>query len=236
MGCLSSYFSFDPPPTSPLLHCMINLSNANSDQGASLKNNYILIDFENVQPKSLKILNGHPFQVLLFVGSNQTKVPIDLATEMQALGNKASYIQIEGNGRNALDFHIAFYAGQLAEKDLDCYLHIISKDTGFDALVKHLKTKKIHASRVKELADIPILRISSAKSDKEKIDAIVKSLTARGNARPRKVQTLANTINSLFSKSLDEAELSSLIEALKKQKYITVDGNNVSYQAPISGA
>lgn len=200
-----------------------------------MKNNYILIDFENVQPKSLKILNGHPFQVLLFVGSNQTKVPIDLVTEMQALGDKARYVQIEGSGRNALDFHIAFYAGQLAERDPDCFLHIISKDTGFDPLVNHLKTKKLYASRVKELADIPILKISSAKSDKEKIDAIVKSLTARGNARPRKVQTLANTINALFSKSLDEAELMSLIEALKKQKHITVDGNNVSYQAPISG-
>lgn len=201
-----------------------------------MKNNYILIDFENVQPKSLKILNGHPFQVLLFVGSNQTKIPINLATEMQALGDKARYVQIEGSGRNALDFHIAFYAGQLAEKDPNCFLHIITKDTGFDPLVKHLKTKKIHATRVKELADIPILQISNAKSAKEKIEAIVKSLTSRGNARPRKVQTLSNTINALFSKSLDEAELISLIEALKKQKYITVDDNNVSYQAPISGA
>lgn len=172
----------------------------------------------------------------MFVGSNQTKIPIDLATEMQALSDKAKYVRIEGNGRNALDFHIAFYAGQLAEKDPDCFLHIITKDTGFDPLVKHLKTKKIHAARVKELADIPILQISRTKSVKEKIEAIVKSLTARGNTRPRKVQTLANTINALFSKTLDEAELMSLIEALKKQNYITVDGSNVSYQAPVSGA
>lgn len=78
-----------------------------------MKNNYILIDFENVQPMSLKILHGHPIRVLLFVGTNQTKVPIDLVTEMQALGDKARYVQIEGNGRNALDFHLAFYAGQL---------------------------------------------------------------------------------------------------------------------------
>ncbi len=200
-----------------------------------MKNNYILIDFENVQPKSLKLLNGHPFQVLLFVGSNQAKISFDLAAEMQALGDKAKYIKIEGSGRNALDFHIAFYAGQLAERDPDCYLHIISKDTGFDPLVKHLKSKKIHVGRMKELADIPILQISNAQTAKEKIEAIVKSLTARGNARPRKIQTLANTINALFSKSLEEAELMALIEALKKQKYITIDETNVSYQSPISG-
>jgi PIN domain len=199
-----------------------------------LKNNYILIDYENVQPKSLAILNGHPFKVLLFVGSNQTKIPIELASEMQALGSNAEYVRIDGNGPNALDFHISFYAGQLAERDADCYLHIISKDTGFDPLVKHLKARKIHAQKLKSLADIPLLRISNAKSVNEKVAAIVKSLTARGQARPRKVKTLANTINALFMKTLEEAELMNLIEELRKQKYITIEAQNVSYQLPIS--
>ena len=199
-----------------------------------MKNNYILIDYENVQPKSLAILNGHPFKVLLFVGSNQSKIPIELASEMQTLGSNAEYVRIDGNGPNALDFHISFYAGQLAERDTDCYLHIISKDTGFDPLVKHLKARKIHAQRLKALADIPLLRISNAKSVNEKVVAIVKSLTARGQARPRKVKTLANTINSLFMKTLEEAELMNLIEELRKQKYVIIEAQNVSYQPPIS--
>ena len=111
-------------------------------------------------------------------GSNQSKIPIDLASAMQALGTNAEYIRIDGNGRNALDFHLAFYAGQIAERDPTCYLHIISKDSGFDPLVKHLKAKKIFAQRLGNLTDIPILKISNAKTTKEKVDAIVKSLTA----------------------------------------------------------
>ena len=80
-----------------------------------MKNNYILIDFENVHPKSLEILNGHPFKVIVFVGANQAKVPFELVMSMQALGDNAEYVQIAGNGPNALDFHIAFYIGQLKE-------------------------------------------------------------------------------------------------------------------------
>lgn len=198
-----------------------------------MKNNYILIDYENVQPKSLSILNGHDFKVIVFVGENQAKIPFELASALQVLGSNASYVKIGGNGPNALDFHIAFYIGQLAEKDPDAYFHIISKDSGFDPLIKHLKGRKIHAQREKDLAEIPLLRISSTTSIEEKIEAIVKSLTARGHARPRKVKTLANTINALFMKKLEEGELVALIEQLKKRGIIVVNNENISYKPPI---
>jgi len=199
-----------------------------------LKNNYILIDYENVQPKNLSILNGHPVKVIVFVGANQAKVPFDLAATLQALGSNAEYVKIRGNGSNALDFHIAFYIGQLAERDPDAYFHIISKDTGFDPLIKHLKENKIYSQREKYLSEIPFLRISNAGSSGEKIAAIVKSLSARGHARPRKVKTLANTINSLFMKTLEESELMSLIEQLRQQQYVVIESGNVSYKPPIS--
>jgi hypothetical protein len=199
-----------------------------------LKNNYILIDYENVQPKNLAILNGHPVKVIVFVGANQAKLPFDLASSLQALGSSAEYVKIGGNGSNALDFHIAFYIGQLAERDPDAYFHIISKDTGFDPLIKHLRNRKIITHRKKDLAEIPLLRIANATSTAEKIAAIVKSLSTRGHARPRKVKTLANTINSLFMKTLEQSELMSLIEQLCRQQYVVVDGENVSYKLPAS--
>ncbi len=199
-----------------------------------MKNNYVLIDFENVQPKNLAILNGHEFKVIVFVGSNQAKVPFDLACALQALGNNAEYIKIGGNGPNALDFHIAFYIGQLAEKDPNSYFHIISKDAGFDPLIKHLKERKIFAQRERDLTEIPLLRISNATSAEEKLGAIVKSLAARGHSRPRKVKTLTNTINALFSKTLEDTELMDLIEEMKKRSLIVVENECVNYRPPIS--
>ncbi len=53
----------------------------------------MLIDFENVQPKNLEVLAEHPFKVLVFVGANQVKVPFELASAMQLLGDDARYIK-----------------------------------------------------------------------------------------------------------------------------------------------
>ena len=199
-----------------------------------MKNNYILIDYENVQPKSLSILNGHEFKVLVFVGASQTKIPFELASTLQTLGSNAQYIKIGGSGSNALDFHIAFYVGQISERDPNAYFHIISKDTGFDPLIKHLKDRNILVMREKELSEIPLLRVSNATSITEKVDAIVKSLASRGQSRPRKVKTLSNTINALFMKKLDEAELENIILEMKKQKLIIVENESISYRPPIS--
>ena len=194
--------------------------------------NYILIDFENVHPKNLELVTKHPFKVYVFVGANQSKVPFDLADSMQLLGNDAKYIKIAGNGQNALDFHIAYYIGELAGKDPDAHFHIISKDKGFDPLIKHLKARKTKVMRETDLAEIPLLRVPASTSNDEKIAAIVKNLGGRGQSRPRKVRTLENTINTLFTRKLEKNELGELIKELQKRKLIVVNQGNVSYKLP----
>lgn len=197
-----------------------------------LKTNYVLIDFENVQPKNLELLNGHGFKVIVFVGSKQVKISFDLACAMQSLGADAEYVKIEGNGPNALDFHIAFYMGNIAARDPDCYFHIISKDTGFDPLIKHLKARRIYAQREKDISEIPLLKISNSKSMAERIDAIVEFLKVRGAAKPRAVKTLSNSINSLFMKKLEEDELGKIMDELIRQKIVVTNGSKVTYQLP----
>ena len=194
--------------------------------------NYVLIDFENVQPRNLEILKHHSFKVLVFVGANQAKVPFDLAAAMQALGESAQYVKISSSGKNALDFHIAYYIGELAANEPEAYFHIISRDTGFDPLIRHLKSKKIKVQRERDLSEIPVLRISTSTSNDEKISAIVKNLAGRGQSRPRKVKTLSNTINSLFTENLSEQQLASLVKALEQKQYIKVNDSHVSYHLP----
>jgi len=193
---------------------------------------YVLIDFENVQPRNLELLAKHPFRVFVFVGASQTKVSFDLADSMQLLGNSAKYIKISGNGQNALDFHVAYYIGELAAKDPGAHFHIISKDKGFDPLIKHLSSRQIRVQREKDLAEIPLLRVSNTTSSDEKIAAIVKNLGGRGQSRPRKVRTLENTINTLFTKKLDKDELAALVKELQQRKLIVVKQGNVSYKLP----
>ena len=198
-----------------------------------MSKHYILIDYENVQPKSLSVLQGAPnqaFRIMVFVGADQSKLPLDLVSSMQGFGDKAQYVQITGSGRNALDFHIAYYLGTLTERDPNGIFHVISKDTGYDQLIRHLKGKKVNAARRKDLFGIPWLSSTNKKPADEQISAIVKNLSARGSGRPRKVKTLKNTINSLFGNKLEPGQIDDLVKDLREKKFIVIKQENVTYK------
>ncbi|MEZ5791143.1 MAG: PIN domain-containing protein [Nitratireductor sp.] len=200
-----------------------------------MKNNYVLIDFENVQPVNVDLLKGRNFKLIVFVGASQKNIPCDFAMALQDLGENASYVKISGNGSNALDFHIACYLGEMAAKDASGRFHVISRDKGYDPLIAHMRERSICVRRHEELAEIPCLRVSNSRTLDEKIDAIVASLISRGTARPRKVKTLANTVNALFQKTLNDAEQTNLIKELQKRRHIVVKDQSVSYGPLVGG-
>ncbi|MEM7357926.1 MAG: PIN domain-containing protein [Pseudomonadota bacterium] len=192
--------------------------------------NYVLIDFENLQPANASVLVGHGFKVLVFVGERQTKVPYDLANALQKLGTDAEYIKIGGQGSNALDFHIAFYIGTLVRDETKRYFHIISKDKGFDPLIKHLKGLGVWVQRHSDISTIPILKLINSTSLTERLEAVVEFLSSRGNSKPRKLKTLTNSVRSLFMRRLDEKELEELMEELERRKLISMSKEGaVSY-------
>ncbi len=192
----------------------------------------MLVDFENIQPKNMSLLNGGPFKIKVFVGANQAKIPLEMARALQVFGPDAEYIQIDGNGSNALDFHIAYYIGRLATETPDAYFHVISKDTGFDPLIKHLKVQKIFCQRSTSIADIPLLKISNNKSIPEKIEAVIDNLAKNKTSKPRTLKTLRSTIKSLFVNQLADDELDGLLEQLSKRGAINITDNKVAYAFP----
>ena len=198
-----------------------------------MKTNYVFIDFENMQRHDVGLLKGIPGRVFLFVGANQSKIPFDLAAKFQKLGEQGHYIQIEGSGHNALDFHIAFYVGQMAERDPKGVFSIVSKDTGFDPLIRHLNGSGITAKRITDLKTIARENVAENKPADEKIQAIIKNLRDRGQSKPRNLKTLHNVAHALFLKKLDENKLEELIEQLKKLEIISVNAQGkVSYKLP----
>jgi hypothetical protein len=194
-----------------------------------MRTHYVLVDFENVQPANLRLLDGTPCKVMVFVGANQTRVPIELAQALQRFGTDAEYIRISGNGSNALDFHIAYRLGELMQRDPEACFHVISKDTGFDPLLDYLRRRGVRAQRSKDVADIPFLKLSNAKSRAEKLEAVVQNLRIRGQSRPRRVKTLTSSINALFQKGLDSQELTALVGDLERAGHISIAGEAVTY-------
>lgn len=120
--------------------------------------NYVLIDHENVQPADLDMLQLGPFKIKLFLGPGQNKLSTTLAISMQRLGDDAEYIQVATAGKNALDFHLSFYIGQLSARQPTAFFHIISKDGGFDPLIQHLRARGIAAHRCDSIAAIPLFK------------------------------------------------------------------------------
>lgn len=115
---------------------------------------FVLIDFENVQPKILERLRPGSFRVKVFLGQHQSKLMLELVQRLQPFGSDAEYIQIQGSGPDAVDFHIAFYIGQLAAVEPATTFTIVSKDRGFDPLVRHLALRGIDCRRLPELPEL----------------------------------------------------------------------------------
>ena len=194
-----------------------------------MRTNYVLIDYENVQPDALDRLVDEHFKVLVFVGASQSKLSFETAAALQKLGSRAQYIRISGNGSNALDFHLAMYLGELIAADPTAFFHIISKDKGFDPLIVHLKGRKVFAARSPSVQDIPLVKAASAESLSEQLALAKDHLEKRGSNRPKTLKTLKSSLDALFQHKLAHEGLDAVIEALQRAGVLTVEGTKVSY-------
>jgi len=201
-----------------------------------MRTNIVLIDYENVQPADLTELAAEHFRVLVFVGANQPKVPVKLARALLEKNNLSGLVEISGRGKNALDFHMAFYIGHLASTEATAFFHIISKDSGFDPLIEHLKVeKKISVMRSTSIGDIPLVKRTKTTGSTERLALVVQDLGKRKEARPGSRKALAGTIAGFFQKSLSEGEVAALIEEMERRKVIAFQGEKVRYSLPEEG-
>lgn len=198
-----------------------------------MTSHYVLIDYENVQPKDISVLREGAFKIRVFLGPNQGKIPVNLAVSLQALGSNAEYILVETAGRNAMDFHIAYYIGVLSSREPSATFDIISKDTGFDSLVKHLNAKGCSARRSTYIDALSIP--TSQPSLESQVQAATRDLLRRAASRPRTKKTLLSTLHALFRKQLSDQQLSALLDALCQQGIVRVDGTRVTYELPTAG-
>jgi PIN domain-containing protein len=195
-----------------------------------MKSNFVLVDFENVQPDNVGVLNGRSFKIKVFVGASQARIPFELARSLHAFGPDAEYVQIDGNGKNALDFHITYYLGRLVAENPDASFYVISKDAGFDPLIEHLRAQGISCQRSKSIPDIFESKLSSSEPVAANVDAIIANLVRRKTAKPKTLKTLRGTINALFKNKLADAELDGLIEKLEKRGVIKIADGKVQYR------
>src|SRR5687768_7539060 len=179
-----------------------------------MRTNFVLIDSENVKPEYIERLKHEHFRVYIFVGPHLKWLDFSVANAMQTLGSNGSYVQISSKGLSALDFHIAYYIGKLSAADPSAYFHIISKDKGFDPLIKHLKDQKIFCSRWESVLEIPLVRSTDKLSPNQRAADFYEKRIASAKARPATLISLHSAILSYFHKVLSVEEVAEVIEAL----------------------
>ena len=198
------------------------------------RTNYILIDHENIHSLDPGAIEGKPVKVLVFLGEQTTKLAVEDVQKLLKHRGQIELITISGHGKNALDFHIAYYAGRITAEDPQAFIHIISKDKGFDPLIAHLKNRGTLAQRLEEVPGLPLSarkREAALLPADARMDRVLGHLAKIAKARPRKRRTLASNIAALFGKQLTEGEVGHLIATLEGAgKLLIDDKETVTYR------
>lgn len=204
--------------------------------------NILFVDYENVGKVDLNAIPAD-VHVPFFFGASQKTVPTDFMRAALKLGPRFFPIDIEGQGTNALDFHIAFYLGEYLAANAQANCIILSKDKGFDPLVKHLCGRDFNVRRAATIAEAfkaAKPKGTAAPSPQPKPVAKSEVLSPLASAlkwlsemeerkRPQKRKGLIAYLNTRFRKKIPEPELQKLVDRMIEERKISDVNGTLGY-------
>lgn len=187
---------------------------------------YLYIDYENVQDVQIDIIQK-TIKVMIIVGDNQAKVPIELVQKTQPFGDAVEWIRVHGKGRNALDFFVAFFLGRDVATDSKKSFIIYSKDTGYDPLITHLRKKGIKAKRI--VSFLELSQNQTKKIDEAEIRKAIERLKkVQANKRPKKRNSLTAFVAAQLS-GTSKQDVDTIIEELFIEKIVYEENGLIKY-------
>jgi hypothetical protein len=193
----------------------------------------LLVDYENIGKVDLGAVPAG-VRVPFFFGASQRSVPTEFLKAALKLGDRFVPIDIEGQGKNALDFHIAFYLGEYLARSPQSACVILSRDKGFDPLIKHLVRRGFAVRRAnsiaESLASVAPPAVTVSRQPSTLLDNALSVLAAaQKNRRPRKRKGLVAYLHSHFSKKIPETELQRLIDQMIARKELSEAKGAITY-------
>ena len=209
----------------------------------------LLVDYENIGKIDLGAIPDG-VRVPFFFGASQRTVPTDFLKAALRLGERFVPIDIEGQGKNALDFHIAFYLGEYLARSPATPCVILSKDKGFDPLVRHLTRRGFAVRRANTMGEALGGRGTSAAapraqagsrsgggrrerarqeggSPKDQARALLAG--TQKMRRPRRRKGLIAVLHSHFSQKTPVEELERLVDELIAEGSLSDTNGAISY-------
>jgi hypothetical protein len=171
-----------------------------------------------------------------FFGASQKTVPTEFLKRALKGGDRFEPIDIAGHGKNALDFHIAFYLGECLTRSPGTRCVVLSKDKGFDPLLKHLAGRGFSVRRETTLgAAFPrtasTAAVSASRSSPERWeDTELQRLVDLEEAkRPRTRKRLVAHIYNHWKKEIAEADANQFVDRLIAAGKLSETGSAVTY-------
>ncbi|HBO2992012.1 TPA: hypothetical protein L4605_002403 [Pseudomonas aeruginosa] len=116
----------------------------------------ILVDYENIGKIDLSLLDAS-YRAIIFVGAKQNTPKASRKPSTVHRFSRVDFQKIEGVGKNALDFHIAFQLGRTFETAPETQCIVLSKDKGLAYLNKNgLACQRIAALEDLLPAELPV--------------------------------------------------------------------------------
>lgn len=121
----------------------------------------LLVDYENIQKIDLSLLD-ESYSAIIFVGAKQNPPKAARKPATAHRFQRVDFQKIEGSGKNALDFHIAFHLGRTMETAPDTECFVLSRDKGFDPLLSHLNKNGFNCRRLARLEELLVSQPATA--------------------------------------------------------------------------
>lgn len=195
-------------------------------QGADQQDALLLVDYENVQKLDLRAI-PEGVRVRIFVGSQQKAIPIAMVEQAQALGPRLEWVRCENIAPNALDFMIACSLGREIERAPEVSYTILSKDHGFDPLLKHLRDQGLKCRRINSQTELEATKPPQETAEFRKVMEILRR--SAKNARPRKRETLAKHIANMLHQKVESDTVADVLDLMFRQGLVTEAAGTVSY-------
>jgi hypothetical protein len=233
-------------PLTPSHYCM---STATAELASPI--NHVFVDFENVPKVDLTIFGSKTANFTLLLGPRQTKLDVALVEKLLAHAGSVQLVRLAAGGRNALDFTLVYYVGRAVAADPVGHFHIISKDTGYDPLVEHLRSRNIHAQRHNDFTTLPftapagqptlnpppVTKPKSASKSKAPVFSlapqetqVLEHLRKTTTTRPRKEKKLVSFLIAYLGHKITEAEALSIIKNLCRAGHLAIgEKGDVTY-------
>lgn len=193
----------------------------------------LFIDFENIRNIDLaSVPDG--VQVSFFLNTAQKSVPKGLLTGAARLGDRFKPIEVDGTGKNALDFFIAFYLAEHLSRQPRTRCVILTKDQGFGPLIKHLCRRGFSVRRASTLVEaFPARKANGSTIEHDSTsqsEIALRWLEKMPKAnRPRKRKGLIAHLYTHFGKKVPEVDIVAIVDSLIANKKLAEAAGTITY-------